>query len=274
VTIPDDTVMTQGQTFTKTWRLKNVGTCSWTPSYAVIFFSGDSMNGPAVQALTGNVNPGQSLDIAVDLKAPNSNGNYTGYWKLRNGSGVTFSQFYVKIKVQGGGGGGGPATVNLQTIGSEDGHVRSDGTVAAPPNAGDSAANTTLEAFLSFDVSGIPAGATITKVIADFSDYDTLGNPFSLGGDGCVRAYVQDFGALDAGDFFSGDPLGAIAKWCSAAELSTAAEQPDIKTALQAKVGSSRFQLRFQFRTPTTNNDSVADTIRLGAAKLIVSYTP
>ena len=105
ITIPDDTVMTQGQTFTKTWRLKNVGTCSWTPSYAVIFVSGESMSGPAVQALTGNVNPGQTVDVAVDLKSPNSNGSYAGYWKLRNGSGVAFSQFYVKIKVQGGGGG-------------------------------------------------------------------------------------------------------------------------------------------------------------------------
>src|SRR5574341_274746 len=77
VTIPDGTVMNQNQTFTKTWRLKNVGVCSWTPSYAVIFFSGDSMSGPATQALTGNVNPGQTVDISVDLKAPASDGNYT-----------------------------------------------------------------------------------------------------------------------------------------------------------------------------------------------------
>ncbi len=48
VTIPDDTVIDAGDTFTKTWRLKNIGGCSWTPSYALVFVSGASMNGPAV----------------------------------------------------------------------------------------------------------------------------------------------------------------------------------------------------------------------------------
>jgi len=56
VTIQDDTILTPGETFTKTWRFKNVGVCSWTPSYAIVFASGNSMNGPATQALAGNVN--------------------------------------------------------------------------------------------------------------------------------------------------------------------------------------------------------------------------
>jgi hypothetical protein len=103
VTIPDGTVLDPNETFTKTWRLKNSGTCSWTPSYAVVFSNGDSMDGPATQALTGNVNPGQTMDISVNLKAPASPGDYTGYWKLRNAAGVTFATFYVTIKVSGGG---------------------------------------------------------------------------------------------------------------------------------------------------------------------------
>jgi hypothetical protein len=100
VTIPDGTIMTPGQAFTKTWRLKNAGTCTWTPSYAIVFSSGNSMNGPATQALTSNVNPGQSVDISVNLTAPASTGEYTAYWKIRDGSGVLFDQFYVQIKVQ------------------------------------------------------------------------------------------------------------------------------------------------------------------------------
>lgn len=99
VTIPDGTVLEPNETFTKTWRLKNNGTCSWTTSYAIVFSNGDSLGGPATQALTGNVNPGQSLDISVNLKAPATPGSYKGYWKLRNGSGVLFAQFYVDIKV-------------------------------------------------------------------------------------------------------------------------------------------------------------------------------
>jgi Ig-like domain-containing protein len=107
VTYADDTQVDPNQTFTKTWRLKNSGTCSWTTSYAVVFTSGDSMNAPAAQALTGSVNPGQNVDISVDLKAPSSPGTYTANFRLRNASGVLFSNFYVRIKVKSTGGGGG-----------------------------------------------------------------------------------------------------------------------------------------------------------------------
>lgn len=101
VTVPDGTIMTPGQAFTKTWRIKNIGTCTWTPSYAIVFSGGNALNGPATQALTSNVNPGQSIDISVNLTAPASPSDYTSNWRLRDGSGVLFGQFYVQIKVQG-----------------------------------------------------------------------------------------------------------------------------------------------------------------------------
>jgi hypothetical protein len=268
VTIPDDTIVQPNAEFTKTWRLKNVGTCSWTPSYAVVFLSGEAMGGPATQALAGNVNPGQTVDLSVNLKAPASNGTYTGYWRLRNASGGTFTQFYVRIKVQPP----GANNVELHTVAAEDGHVLSNGGVLGPPNVGDSADTTARQAFLSFDISGIPATATITKVVVDLRAYDTLGDPFSLGNDGCIRAYVQDFGTLDAGDFFVGDPTGSVGRWCSAAELDTAVEIPEMKAALQSKLGSSRFQLRIQFRPPLSNNDAEGDVIRFGDVKLVVTY--
>lgn len=270
VSIPDDTIIAPSAGFTKTWRLKNVGACSWTPSYAVIFASGEAMNGPATQALAGNVNPGQTVDLSVNLKAPASNGTYTGNWRLRNANGVAFTQFYVRIKVQAP----GSQNLDLHTIAAEDGHVLSNGGVLGPTNVGDSDDTTTREAFFSFDISGIPSTATINKVVTDFTDYDTLGDPFSLGSDGCVRAYVQDYGTLDAGDFFVGDPTGAVAQWCSTAELNAAAEQSGLKSALQSKLGSSRFQLRVQFRPPLTNGDGVGDVIRFGDVKLAVTYTP
>jgi len=100
ITVPDGKVMAPSEVFTKTWRIKNIGTCTWTPSYAVVFDSGSSMSGPATQALTGNVNPGQTVDISVNLTAPASNGDYTGHYRLRDGGGVLFGKFYVQIKVQ------------------------------------------------------------------------------------------------------------------------------------------------------------------------------
>jgi len=270
VTIPDDTIIEPNAEFTKTWRLRNVGTCSWTPSYAVVFFSGESMGGPATQALTGNVNPGQTVDLSVDLKAPASNGTYTGNWRLRNANGVAFTNFYVRIKVQ-------PAAAqnaDLHTIASEDGHVLSNGGVLGPTNVGDSEDTTARQAFLSFDISGIPSGAAINQVKVDFGDYDTLGDPFSLGNDGCIRAYVQDYGTLESSDYFVGDPTGAVGQWCSTAELDAEAQQAGLKTALQSKLGGSRLQLRIQFRPPLSNGDGVGDVVRFGDVTLKVNYTP
>lgn len=100
VNYPDGTVVTPGQNFTKTWRLKNTGTCAWTPSYSIVFSDGNSMNGPSTQALVGNVNPGQTIDISVNLTAPATSGEYTGNWKIRDASGVLFGRFYVQIKSQ------------------------------------------------------------------------------------------------------------------------------------------------------------------------------
>src|SRR5450759_1030986 len=62
-TITDDTVFAPGTAFTKTWRLRNIGVCTWTTSYTLVFDRGNSMNAPASVPFTGTVNPGQEVDI-------------------------------------------------------------------------------------------------------------------------------------------------------------------------------------------------------------------
>ncbi len=109
VTYPDGERVAAGAQFTKTWRLKNVGSCSWTPSYAVVFSSGNAMSGPASASVPANVDPGKTIDLSVTLNAPSSPGTYKGYWMLRNASGKLFgigtdaaSPFYVQIAAVGG----------------------------------------------------------------------------------------------------------------------------------------------------------------------------
>ncbi|HHY88035.1 MAG TPA: hypothetical protein GYA06_03820 [Chloroflexi bacterium] len=110
VTVPDDTNFQPGETFTKTWRLRNVGTCTWTSGYKLIFKSGNSLEGPASVNLPGNVAPNETVDISIELKAPATAGTYQGYYKLANANGVEFGvgptgaeSFWVKIRVGGGG---------------------------------------------------------------------------------------------------------------------------------------------------------------------------
>jgi len=106
ITVPDNTEIAAGSTFVKTWRLKNNGSCTWTSSYAVVFYNGDAMSGPASGSLTtGTVPPGSTIDISLTLIAPTTPGTYKGNWRLRNASGATFGigadadeSFWVQIK--------------------------------------------------------------------------------------------------------------------------------------------------------------------------------
>jgi len=111
ITYTDGTVVNPGTTFTKTWRLTNAGTTSWGPGYAVVFFSGDSMNSPASVPLTANVPPNGTVDISVALTSPSTPKSYAGFYKIRNAGGALFGfgtnadqAFWVKITV------GAPAT--------------------------------------------------------------------------------------------------------------------------------------------------------------------
>ena len=104
VSVPDGSTFAPGESFTKIWRLKNRGTCAWTPDYKLVFTSGAQMSGPTVISLPGYVAPGQTVDMAVTLTAPSAPGRYVGYWMLRNPSGALFgygnkadTAFYVDI---------------------------------------------------------------------------------------------------------------------------------------------------------------------------------
>ena len=107
VTIPDGTELEPGAKFTKTWRLKNDGTCTWTSDYELYFYSGNKMGGPESQRMISiPVPPGTLIEISVDLIAPEEGGKYTGYWALKNAAGVHFgigpykNPIYVEINVK------------------------------------------------------------------------------------------------------------------------------------------------------------------------------
>ena len=95
VAVPDGTTFSPGFQFTKIWRLRNVGTCTWTNSYSLVFYRGDQMGGPtSVNILplgaAAAVAPGQTVDVAVGLVAPALPGSHRGDWMLRNSAGTLF----------------------------------------------------------------------------------------------------------------------------------------------------------------------------------------
>ncbi len=106
VTVPDGTVFKPGEAFTKTWRMKNIGSCAWATSYNLVFVDGSQLDAPAQIALPQGVLPGQMVDLSVPMTAPNSPGTYRSNWKFKNAAGNLFGigstanqSFWTEIKV-------------------------------------------------------------------------------------------------------------------------------------------------------------------------------
>lgn len=113
LTIPDDSVVMANTAFTKTWRIKNTGTCTWDRSYLVAYISGTAMSQQPGYWIIPNgqtVAPNQTVDVSVGMTAPVDNGSYASYWGLKkvNGQfipiqdGANGNSFFVKIRVNDG----------------------------------------------------------------------------------------------------------------------------------------------------------------------------
>jgi hypothetical protein len=109
VTIPDYyDKLAPGETFVKTWRLKNTGTCVWPADTLVVFLSGSQMSAPSSQSIGAAVAVDEERDVSVTMKAPTEAGTYTGYWMLkipnagRFGIGDAGDQSFWVIIVVGG----------------------------------------------------------------------------------------------------------------------------------------------------------------------------
>lgn len=106
VNLPDYTPFSPGTRFTKTWRLKNTGSCYWTTAYSLVFVGGYAMTDKTAIKLPVTVRPGEMVDISADMVAPTQPGNYKSNWMLRNEADRVFGvstngekSFWALIKV-------------------------------------------------------------------------------------------------------------------------------------------------------------------------------
>lgn len=90
VTIPDNSEMTPGQDFVKTWKVKNTGACPWRTNYILVYGWGDNKMGGQNTALTAEIAPDTEGEISITLKAPTPLGTYKSYWRLQNNNGFNF----------------------------------------------------------------------------------------------------------------------------------------------------------------------------------------
>jgi hypothetical protein len=109
ITVPDNTVFLPGQTFIKTWAIRNTGTCTWTSAYALVFVDGDQLGATSPIALPTSVPPQTEAEFSVTMTAPGVPGTYRSNWQLRTPNGILFGSgrdgnqpFWAQIVVQEG----------------------------------------------------------------------------------------------------------------------------------------------------------------------------
>jgi len=110
VTIPDRTVLASGQAFTKTWRVRNTGTCNWGSDEQLIFVRGNAMTQTRTFVIPATA-PGGTVDLSVAMTAPTTPGVHIADWRMRNQGGAIFgTTLNVAISIPG------PTPINTPTV--------------------------------------------------------------------------------------------------------------------------------------------------------------
>lgn len=181
VTIPDGTQLSRGEKFTKTWEIKNTGTCTWSAAYQLVFYGGEQMGVGATAAFTTKeVAPGDTIEISLDMTAPSTDGEYYSYWILRNANGQNFlingSSIYVQIKV-----GAAPTAAPTKTA-TTSANTAPTITITAPASGTTGTVGTALT--FSATANDTEDGNLTSSILWTFAGTSTSG---SMGGGGSIN---------------------------------------------------------------------------------------
>lgn len=213
VNMPDGTAVKPGEKFSKIWRIKNAGTCTWTKAYDLIPAGGAEFTTLKEIPLTKEVKTGATIDMSVEMVAPTKEGTYISYWEMQDNTGRGFGLggqakgvFWVKIVVGGGTAEGAsrvvysmasnvcyaswlsstgslncPGAVNTSkgsissqnSVVMEDGSTRSGSTLIAVPNPGGAISGV-------YPAIQINEGDTFSAVIGCLGEHPDCDIAFSL----------------------------------------------------------------------------------------------
>ncbi|MGD8813455.1 MAG: NBR1-Ig-like domain-containing protein [Anaerolineales bacterium] len=81
-----------GESFQVDWTIKNIGTCTWTPTYALVRHFGNELGAMSPVALGTSVAPEDIVIISLQMTAPTVEDEYPSLWKLQNDQGQEFGR--------------------------------------------------------------------------------------------------------------------------------------------------------------------------------------
>lgn len=89
VSYPDNSEIQPGTPFQKTWQVQNTGSCIWINTYGVVNIGGGTLSAPSPASIPYTV-PGQTVNVSLNMIAPQQAGTYRSVWQLRAPNGYTF----------------------------------------------------------------------------------------------------------------------------------------------------------------------------------------
>lgn len=106
LTVPDGEIMKAGTEVTKTWVLRNEGSCIWTEDFTVVQVGGSEMSAPLATNLDAVVLPGELAYVSVPLKLPEETGGHRAEFMLKTDTGALFGvgqnadkPFFIRVNI-------------------------------------------------------------------------------------------------------------------------------------------------------------------------------
>jgi len=90
LSISDGSVLTSNNLYAKVWRVKNIGTCTWTTDYKLVFINGDQNLNQTDIPLPKEVPPGETVELKVNFATPEEGNTYIANWMLASETGLIF----------------------------------------------------------------------------------------------------------------------------------------------------------------------------------------
>ena len=163
VTVPDNTNFKPADTFTKTWRITNTGTCTWNERYLLVYLKGDQMSAPGSLPLSETL-PGASINISVNMIAPTQDGAFQGVYQFQSPDGKRFAlkggNLWVRIVV---GSGTAPAPSQTPTLPASLTPAPAGSSASVTPAGNSTAITPTGSATVAATKSGVSGTCNYTE---------------------------------------------------------------------------------------------------------------
>lgn len=91
VTIGEGEAIPPNTRFTKTWRVRNNGLIAWPPGSCIAFMEGAPLSFETA-VLVPSIEPGDEIEISVDMQSPGTAGIYQSRWHLNTFQRVPFGE--------------------------------------------------------------------------------------------------------------------------------------------------------------------------------------